>query len=64
LIKLPAYIECGAKIMMKQNMNRILIVDDEPDITLIFEKGSRDKGFEQADTVNDPLLALKKLIVI
>jgi len=27
--------------MMKQNMNRILIVDDESDIKLTFEKGSR-----------------------
>jgi CheY-like chemotaxis protein len=38
---------------------RILIVDDEPDITIAFEKGLRDKGFEQIDTANDPLLSLK-----
>lgn len=43
----------------KQIRRRILIVDDEPDITVGFEKGLRDKGFEQVDTVNDPLLALK-----
>jgi DNA-binding NtrC family response regulator len=40
-------------------MNRILIVDDEPDITSIFQNALRDKGFENVDTVNDPLLALK-----
>jgi CheY-like chemotaxis protein len=38
---------------------RILIVDDDPDITLAFEKGLRDKGFEQIDTANNPLLFLK-----
>src|SRR5947209_8762507 len=39
---------------------RILIVDDEPDITIAFEKGFRDNGFEQIDSVNDPMLALRK----
>jgi DNA-binding response OmpR family regulator len=38
---------------------RILIIDDEPDITLAFKKALRDKGFEQVDTVNQALLALK-----
>jgi CheY-like chemotaxis protein len=38
---------------------RILIIDDEPDITLAFKKSLRDKGFEQVDTVNEALLALK-----
>ncbi|HYT46339.1 MAG TPA: response regulator [Methylomirabilota bacterium] len=38
---------------------RILIVDDEPDITIAFEKGFRDKGFGQIDSVNDPMLALR-----
>ena len=38
---------------------RILIVDDEPDITIAFEKGLRNKGYEQIDTTNDPLLSLK-----
>jgi PleD family two-component response regulator len=38
---------------------RILIVDDEPDFTLAFKKSLRDKGFEQVETVNEPLLALK-----
>jgi CheY-like chemotaxis protein len=38
---------------------RILIIDDEPDITLTFRKALRDKGFEEIETVNDPILALK-----
>ena len=40
---------------------RILIIDDEPDITLAFKKALMDKGFEQVDTVNEALLALKNL---
>ena len=40
-------------------MTRILIVDDEPDITSFFQNALSDKGFERVDTVNDPLLALK-----
>jgi CheY-like chemotaxis protein len=39
--------------------SRILIIDDEPDITLAFRKSLTDKGFEQVDTANDPILALK-----
>ena len=38
---------------------RILIIDDEPDITSSFKKALRDKGFGQIETVNDPILALK-----
>jgi CheY-like chemotaxis protein len=38
---------------------RILIIDDEPDITLAFRKALTDKGFEQVETANDPILALK-----
>jgi CheY-like chemotaxis protein len=38
---------------------RILIVDDEPDITSSFKEALRDNGFEQVETTNDPLLALK-----
>jgi DNA-binding response OmpR family regulator len=38
---------------------RILIVDDEPDITSSFKDALRDNGFEQVETANDPLLALK-----
>ena len=41
-----------------QNRRRILIVDDESDITAVFERGLRDRGFKQVDTVNDPLFAL------
>jgi DNA-binding NtrC family response regulator len=38
---------------------RILIVDDERDVTLAFEKALKAKGFEQVDSANDPILALK-----
>ena len=37
---------------------RILVVDDEPDITSFFKQALRDNGFE-VETANDPLLALK-----
>ncbi len=37
--------------------NRILLVDDEPDITLSFDIGLEDYGFV-VDAFNDPLLAL------
>ena len=37
---------------------RILIVDDEPDITSSFKQALRDNGFEQVETVNDPILTL------
>ena len=40
-------------------ITRILIIDDESDITLAFKKSLRDKGFEQVETVSDPILALK-----
>jgi DNA-binding response OmpR family regulator len=45
----------------KQNhgRTRILIIDDKPDVTLAFRKALRDKGFEQVETANDPILALK-----
>jgi len=38
-------------------LKRILIVDDEPGITLAFKKGIESDEFE-VDTFNDPLLAL------
>ena len=41
----------------KNNKNRILIVDDEPDITLIFAMGLEDNGFT-VDAFNDPIQAL------
>ena len=37
---------------------RILVVDDEPDITSSFKQPLRDNGFE-VETANDPILALK-----
>jgi CheY-like chemotaxis protein len=39
------------------NKNRILVVDDEPDITLIFAMGLEDNGFT-VDAFNDPIQAL------
>jgi len=45
--------------MQDHERTRILIIDDEPDITLAFRKALRDKGFEQVKTINDPTLALK-----
>jgi CheY-like chemotaxis protein len=44
---------------MTDKKKRILIVDDVPDITSSFQNVLRDKGFEQVDTVNDPVLTLK-----
>jgi DNA-binding NtrC family response regulator len=40
-----------------KNNSRILIVDDEPDLTLAFKLGLEDNGFE-VDTFNDPHIAL------
>lgn len=38
--------------------SRILLVDDEPDITLTLKNGLENNGFAVVDTFNDPLLAL------
>lgn len=43
--------------MLHENNARILIVDDEQDITSILQKGLEQYGFEVV-TFNDPLLAL------
>jgi two-component system copper resistance phosphate regulon response regulator CusR len=43
------------KTMIK---NRILIVDDENDINLLFKMVLEDKGYK-VDTFNDPLVALQ-----
>jgi DNA-binding response OmpR family regulator len=43
----------------KKNNSRILIVDDEPDITLSLKKALVDNGFERVATFNDPLIALR-----
>ncbi len=42
---------------------RILIIDDETDITIALKKALTDNGFEQVETFNDPLLALKSFKV-
>jgi two-component system, OmpR family, response regulator ChvI len=39
------------------NNNRIFMVDDEPDLTMLFKLGLEDNGFE-VDAFNDPLIAL------
>ena len=43
----------------RANSKRILIVDDEPDITLCFKMALEDNGFkEHVDVYNDPCMAL------
>jgi DNA-binding response OmpR family regulator len=37
--------------------NRIFIVDDEPDLTMLFKLSLEDSGFE-VDAFNDPHMAL------
>jgi len=39
------------------NNNRIFIVDDEPDLTMLFKLGLEDNGFE-VDAFNGPRIAL------
>jgi DNA-binding response OmpR family regulator len=39
--------------------NRILLVDDEPDLTAIFSMGLEDNGLK-VNTFNDPQLALSE----
>src|ERR671930_2631735 len=41
----------------RKNNNRILLVDDEPDISLLFKTVLKDEGFE-VDSFTDPQLAL------
>ena len=43
-------------MMNKKNNNRILLVDNEPDIALAFKIGLEDNGFV-VDAFNDPQLA-------
>jgi two-component system, OmpR family, response regulator ChvI len=45
---------------MDRNNHRILLVDDEPDITLSFSIGLEDSGFV-VDAFNDPLRAVSSL---
>jgi DNA-binding NtrC family response regulator len=37
---------------------RILVIDDDPDITIIFRQALMDNGFE-VETANDPITVLK-----
>lgn len=53
-------IKNGKKKIASLYMKRILIVDDEADITFALRKALADNGFKQVDTYNDPLLALER----
>jgi len=45
------------------NKKRILVVDDEPDITLTFKKILEENGFkEQVDTYNEPFLVMQNFV--
>lgn len=44
--------------MKESDNNRILLVDDEEDITFALSMGLEDNGFA-VDSFNDPLLALQ-----
>ena len=57
-------IATGAAATIKDNNNnkrtyKILVVDDERDITSVIKKGLKNNGFE-VDSYNDPVLALEK----
>ncbi len=41
------------------NTKKILLVDDEPDLTMVFSMALEDNGFK-VDVFNDPLLALSE----
>ncbi len=43
--------------MQSSNKRRVLIVDDEPDVTKTFQLGLEESGF-RVDTFNDPEIAL------
>jgi CheY-like chemotaxis protein len=43
----------------KRNNKRILIVDDEPDITFTHRTVLEENGFKEVDVYNEPLLALQ-----
>jgi two-component system, OmpR family, response regulator ChvI len=36
-------------------MKKILIIDDEPDITFVLKKALQENGFAHVDTFNDPM---------
>jgi DNA-binding response OmpR family regulator len=44
-------------LRIPKSKNRILLVDDEPDITLTFREVLEEKGFK-VDSFNDPQIAL------
>jgi DNA-binding NtrC family response regulator len=46
--------------MMKKKNNKILLVDNEPDIALAFNIGLKDNGLV-VNAFNDPLLALSSI---
>jgi two-component system, OmpR family, response regulator ChvI len=50
---------CFKKALTSQNANRILVVDDEPDITLTLKAGLEIVGLFDVDTFNDPESVLK-----
>ena len=45
-------------IRSNNTKKRILVVDDEPDLTYILKTGLEDTGLFEVDTFNDPELAL------
>ncbi|MFL6350012.1 MAG: response regulator, partial [Nitrososphaeraceae archaeon] len=47
----------GVWVTLMMNNNKIFIVDDEPDLTMLFKLGLEDNGFE-VDAFNDPHMAL------
>jgi len=54
------YALCIKKVLTRQGTKgRILVVDDEPDITLTLEAGLKIVGLFDVDTFNDPESALK-----
>src|SRR5688500_2904655 len=54
------YALCIKKVLTNQGTKvRILVVDDEPDITLTLEVGLETIGLFDVDTFNDPESALK-----
>ena len=50
----------GYAIRTNNSNNKILLVDDEPNITSLFSVALEDSGFK-VDSFNDPLLALDTL---
>jgi DNA-binding NtrC family response regulator len=42
---------------------KILIIDDDPDITALFRKALMNDGFEDVEAANDPRLVLKNFKV-